>query len=137
MQTYTGGHAPAPNASMPKFSVTQLLHCLPSPCLIPGLIHADLVGTLPPSQGFTYILTGTDQFTRWPEAVPNHNISAETVAQSFVYIWVSRFGFPSIIIMDHGRQFESNLWGHSQPYCDPGKLPQPRTIPKPTVWLSN
>ena len=37
-------------------------------------------------------------------------MSAETVAQSSVKIWVSRFGVPSTIITNCGRQFESSLW---------------------------
>lgn len=31
-------------------------------------VHLDIVGPLPSSQGFGYILTMIDQFTRWPEA---------------------------------------------------------------------
>lgn len=31
-------------------------------------IHIDLVGPLPSSEGFSYILTTIDRFTRWPEA---------------------------------------------------------------------
>nr|CDS35258.1 gag pol polyprotein [Hymenolepis microstoma] len=40
------------------------------------LIHVDIVGLLPPSNSFSYILTCIDRFTRWPIAVPLHNTSS-------------------------------------------------------------
>ena len=76
------------------------------------MIHLDIVGPLPPSQGYRYLLTIIDHFTRWPEAIPVADIRAPTVAQAFVHTWVSRFGVPSTVTTDCGWQFESALWQH-------------------------
>lgn len=70
-------------------------------------IHLDLVGPLPPSDGCVYILTC---ITRWPEAIPLPDSTAETVARAFVHTWIARFGTPSTVTTDRGRQFESGLW---------------------------
>lgn len=75
-----------------------------------GHIHVDIVGPLPQSNNFKYLLTVVDRYTRWPEAWPIENMSAYAVAQLLTTQWIARFGVPDIITTDQGRQFESELF---------------------------
>ena len=71
--------------------------------------NVDLV-TLPVSNGFRYLLTAVDRFTRWPIAVPLKDMSAESVLDAFAHGLIATFGVPSAITTDRGGQFSSAIW---------------------------
>ena len=73
-------------------------------------LHVDLVGLLPPCNGFKYLLTCVDHYTCWPEANPLPDSVTTTVAQAFLLHWVARFGIATTIVSDSGAQFESASW---------------------------
>lgn len=73
-------------------------------------VHIDLVGPMPPSNGYTYLLTIVDRFTRWPEAYPLKDSSTLTVVQEFLNQYISRFGVPVYITSDRGSQFCSKFF---------------------------
>ena len=56
-------------------------------------VHIDLVGPLPPNQGFKYLLTMVDRYTRWCEAIPLEDMTTERVMDAFVFHWISRYGY--------------------------------------------
>ncbi|GFV45750.1 retrovirus-related Pol polyprotein from transposon 412 [Trichonephila clavipes] len=70
--------------------------------------------TTTPSDGFTFLLTCIDRFTRWPEVIPVSDISTEALAKSFIANWISLFGVPAIITTDQGGQLQSRLYSLKQ-----------------------
>ncbi|BHF69194.1 hypothetical protein SprV_0301223700 [Sparganum proliferum] len=73
-------------------------------------VHLDVVGPLPPSNGFTHLLTCVDQYTRWADAIPLPNAQTEAIVNAYVSRWVAMFGAPSTVTTDRGAQFESTLF---------------------------
>ena len=72
-------------------------------------IHADIV-SMPTSNGFSYLLTVADRFTRWATAIPIRDITAETVVDALSHGWIASFGIPKAITTDRGSQFNSSIW---------------------------
>ena len=81
-------------------------------------IHIDIVGPLPSAYvsdhkyilPYKYILTCIDRATRWPEAIPLIDTTANSVAMALVSGWISRYGVPLQLVTDRGAQFESELF---------------------------
>lgn len=85
-------------------------------------IHLDIVGPLPPSHGYRYLLTIIDRFSRWPEVYPLRDITASTVVDSFVSNFVSRFGVPLQITTDQGGQFTSQMFSELAKFLGSHKI---------------
>ena len=83
---------------------------IPAPAERFAHVHVDIVGPFSPDQGKRYLLTMIDRTTRWPEAIPMEDTTADTVLQTFLECWVSRFGIPLTVTSDRGAQFTSQLW---------------------------
>ena len=80
-------------------------------------INMDIV-TLPVSNGFRYLLTIVDRFTRWPVAVPLVDSTTQNIVDAFAHGWVQNFGVPHTLTSDRGTQFTSaifqqlaSIWG--------------------------
>lgn len=68
------------------------------------------MGPLPETvHGNKHLLVVMDHFTKWCEVFPTKDQKASTVAEILVNRVFSRFGPPTIIHSDQGRNFESNL----------------------------
>ena len=78
------------------------------------------------SRGNRYLLVMVDCFTRWTEAFPLPDKTAQSVADAFFNQVVCRFGMPSVIHSDQGREFENRIM---QELCLLGGAHKTRTTP--------
>ena len=60
-------------------------------------------------KGNRYVLVMMDCFSRWTEACPLPDKTALAVADAFFQHIVCRFGMPSVIHSDQGREFENKV----------------------------
>ena len=61
------------------------------------------------ARGNRYVLVIVDCFTRWTEAFPLPDKTAQSVADAFFNNVVCRFGMPIVIHSDQGREFENKI----------------------------
>jgi hypothetical protein len=69
----------------------------------------DVIGEITPnsSKQHKYILTATDYFTRWTEAIPLTHINEKVVIQFLEQQLITRFGLPSVLVFDNAAYFSS------------------------------
>jgi transposase InsO family protein len=72
-------------------------------------LHVDLTGPHVCSQGYNYIMTVADSFTRYVIATPIRNKTALSVAKVLVSEVVLKYGMPFAILTDQGREFQNEL----------------------------
>jgi transposase InsO family protein len=74
-------------------------------------VSIDITGPHPRSRrGYVFMLTVMDHFSKWAEAIPIRNHTAETVARVLYEHVFSRFGAPKRILSDQGAEFEGILF---------------------------
>ncbi|CAC5366411.1 unnamed protein product [Mytilus coruscus] len=74
-------------------------------------LATDILGELSETEnGNRYILVVSDNYTKSTESFPMPNMEASTVVKIIVEEVIARFGVPSWIHFDKGRQYESRLF---------------------------
>ena len=73
-------------------------------------IALEVVGPLfKTKNGYEYILTMQDQFSKFGLAVPLKDTLATTIANSFIKKFICIFGAPKVVLTDQGQNFLSKL----------------------------
>ncbi|KAH9318200.1 hypothetical protein KI387_019969, partial [Taxus chinensis] len=77
----------------------------------------DLIGEIhpPSSQRHHWIITATEYYTKWVEAIPLISIKKEKIVEFINHHIICRFGVPHRLITDNGKSFKNKLL---QDLCD-------------------
>ena len=80
------------------------------------VFYADLVGPWIPHPlpgKYQYLLTLTDAFTKFPEAIPIPRADTTTVLRALATHIIPRYGVGMTLVTDNGSQFTSQLFEHA------------------------
>ena len=78
------------------------------------------------SGGYEYILLIVDHFTRYAQGYPTKTKSASAAAKHLYGDFILRFGIPTKILHDQGKEFENKLFGELERLCS---ITKKRTTP--------
>jgi len=71
--------------------------------------HSDLSGPYPVSNGYKYICTCVDAFSRYLVASPIRDKSAQSVAKVLVRDVIARFGCFQSLVTDNGKEYQNDV----------------------------
>ncbi|KAL0164855.1 hypothetical protein M9458_040608, partial [Cirrhinus mrigala] len=98
-------------AKVPRRLPAGLLQPLPVPQRPWSHIAIDFVTDLPPSNGYTTILSVVDRFSKACRFIPLPKLPSALETAEVLCNWVFRlYGLPEDIVSDRGPQFTSRLW---------------------------
>ena len=71
----------------------------------------DIIGEITPiySKQHKYILTTTDYFTKWAEAIPLTHVNEKVVIQFIEQQLITRFGVSYVLVFDNAAYFSSTF----------------------------
>lgn len=90
------------------------------------ILAIDFTSLEPAQNGLENVLVMTDVFSKYTVAIPTRDQRAPTVAKVLVSEWFYKFGVPSRLHSDQGRNFESTL---VQQLCSLYGIVKSRTTP--------
>ncbi|ETN97197.1 hypothetical protein RFI_40333, partial [Reticulomyxa filosa] len=74
------------------------------------MVAIDIIDHLPETEdGYRYVMTMMDRFTRYVEEVPMKTQLAKEITLTFVNEWIFRHGMPETILSDNALQLRGKI----------------------------